>query len=538
MPLKKSTLAILAILLFLTAFVATYFLLDFIFGSSFEIKSWYVSDNKGLPAIFCDCSSFGYIVIKTFDSNSNLVDTDISFTSSGEKAITLGQYGKTVSGNYIIKAYRKEGEEIFSKTFSFRGPSLSIHSTNQNWWSSNEKAILVGLDLYVKNNGDTPAYPYYISIETQSGKKFQGYVVPTSVNPNEMKTIYCTVYIETNSSIERANFTISDREGYTLAFSSFTFDIRDNVDTKYFYFETDGNKKTLTVPYPEILFNYYSNLERIDEEDYSYYVFDPYDDLYLDLFIDRLISTLDFGKLQFDKKTDSDKINFIARFVQGIEYREDPVINGSREYPKYPLETLFDLEKGRDCEDKAILTASLLDRLGYEVALFRLQEHMAVGVKLDRDAVYGYDYYYEDYFYLETTTEGARLGFVPSQYKDNSNLKIYRISNRPYLTHKWVDNVLTIYTNTKYGNFVKLDTIVENYGRAKAENIIVKGVFVTNYGFEISSNSFSIPSLDANEKIKITILVEIPSFTTRFESRIIYNGEIVSKKESSKTFPI
>ena len=163
---------------------------------------------------------------------------------------------------------------------------------------------------------------------------------------------------------------------------------------------------------------------------------------------------------------------------------------------------------------------------------------MSVGVKLSQNAVPGRDYYYGDYYYLETTTEKAPLGFIPTQYRDSvSELEVYEISDRPYLTHEWIDNVLTIYTKTEFGNFVKMDAIVENYGRTTAKNIVVEGVFVTGYGIDLSSNSVSISFLEPGKKKKVTLSADIPSVTTTFESRIIYNGKTVNTKESSTTFP-
>ncbi len=65
------------------------------------------------------------------------------------------------------------------------------------------------------------------------------------------------------------------------------------------------------------------------------------------------------------------------------------------------LETLHD--KQGDCEDKAILTAALLENLGYNVSLLRLPQHMAVGVHLN-ETIPLYSYYIDEYYFLETTT--------------------------------------------------------------------------------------------------------------------------------------
>ena len=287
------------------------------------------------------------------------------------------------------------------------------------------------------------------------------------------------------------------------------------------------------------MLSYYSNLDRITDEDYSYYVFDPYDDYYLDVFLDRLISTIPFGEKKFDTYSDPDRIDFVARFVQYLEYREDIDYSNVSEYPNYPIETLFNDKIGCDCEDKAILTASLLDRLGYKVALIRLPNHMAVGVNLSEGAVPHYHYYTNGYYYLETTMEESPVGFIPSQYRTtSSDSEIYPISSRPYIRHTWINNVFTIFTKMNTGDFVKLDAIVENDGRSTAYNIRVEGAFVTSIGLTIQSNDYVISSLKPGKKQKVTITVDIPqTVLTTFKSRIYLNGEVVDSKESSEPFP-
>lgn len=71
--------------------------------------------------------------------------------------------------------------------------------------------------------------------------------------------------------------------------------------------------------------------------------------------------------------------NALAFVQQNIRYTADlcPQTGKLIEYPKYPIETL--VEKRGDCEDRAILAAALLKRMGYEVALLVLPTHVAQG---------------------------------------------------------------------------------------------------------------------------------------------------------------
>jgi len=112
------------------------------------------------------------------------------------------------------------------------------------------------------------------------------------------------------------------------------------------------------------------------------------------------------------------KLDFVVAFVQSLPYTQDKVTTTVDEYPRYPLETLFD--RGGDCEDTSILVAALLDRLGYDVALLDLASahHMAVGVAVSNANGLYYEYSGKKYYYLETTGEGWRIGQVPSDIND------------------------------------------------------------------------------------------------------------------------
>jgi uncharacterized membrane-anchored protein YhcB (DUF1043 family) len=116
--------------------------------------------------------------------------------------------------------------------------------------------------------------------------------------------------------------------------------------------------------------------------------------------------------------TESEKVNFVIAFVHSLPYTVDSVTTSWDEYPRYPIETLFD--RGGDCEDTSILAAALLDRMGYDTALLFLhhEDHVAVGVSIE--GVHGFHYLHGDseYYYLETTGEGWKLGEMPPDFED------------------------------------------------------------------------------------------------------------------------
>ncbi|RLF50905.1 MAG: hypothetical protein DRN24_05805 [Thermoplasmata archaeon] len=129
-------------------------------------------------------------------------------------------------------------------------------------------------------------------------------------------------------------------------------------------------------------------------------------------------------------------INFILRFVQwNVHYADDDKTEGCIEYWRYPVETLVD--KQGDCEDSAVLFASIIKTLGFDTTLFlyTLDEgedkpvgHLAVGIHLQGN----YGGYVEDkngkkYFYCETAIDPPdvlNLGAIPQEFKGEEPAEI------------------------------------------------------------------------------------------------------------------
>jgi hypothetical protein len=102
------------------------------------------------------------------------------------------------------------------------------------------------------------------------------------------------------------------------------------------------------------------------EPAYDIYVSDPRDDA----FIGRLARELR-RMAQAAGLNATQELSFALSFVQGLPYTSDSVTTGFDEYPRYPLETLVD--NGGDCEDSAILFASIAQALGHEAILLSPQ---------------------------------------------------------------------------------------------------------------------------------------------------------------------
>ena len=138
---------------------------------------------------------------------------------------------------------------------------------------------------------------------------------------------------------------------------------------------------------------------------------DPSDDLYIDYVIQGL------NEFALERRlTEAQKLNYIITFVQSLPYTVDSVTSPYDEYPRYPVETLFD--RGGDCEDTSILVAALLDAMDYDVALLALEGHMAVGIVRPNGLGTYYEYDGKRYYYIETTAGGWQIGDFPPSITD------------------------------------------------------------------------------------------------------------------------
>jgi hypothetical protein len=248
----------------------------------------------------------------------------------------------------------------------------------------------------------------------------------------------------------------------------------------------DGRNWNLTMQIPESLYLYYSKMDRAPVEDYSIYVTHPKDD---DELIDPLAAKL--KSLAEQRGYDSEEtVNFAASFVQNLKYRLE-----DEEYPNYPVETLFD--KGGDCEDTAILTAALLQAMGYDAVLIRFSPpkegdagHMAVGVAVT--GVSGgrsYSYDGQTYYYLETTSPSWPLGEIPpdilSKYKGISD-GIYKLAPAPAL--RFTNFTWSVERRWFSDTTVDLKVTVTNWGTADADAFYVRAYF-EGYGSGAKSSA-------------------------------------------------
>ena len=533
MPLtKKIIFSSVCIIVLCSSFSGCIF--ENLLGTSFSLITWSICDDDGFAGLNITFTCSGSVTVKMVGPSSFLLDSDSYFKGEYSKIFYLAEYRNSVTpGQYSLKAYDTDNKEIFTQSFSFSGADLNISDCEQKWWKRDSWIggySLLGLRLTVQNDGDVPAYPYNVVLNMDSVED-SNLALPCVIMPGESKNVDCFVYRKNEPEDSKFTVDLEDKEENTLATRNFSANVQDNVPVTRFSWQYSGHRRP-NIPEPEYLYEYYSSLERINNEDYGLYIFDPYDDKYIDVIIECIM-------FAFTQTGDVDKINYVASFVQNLEYKKDSEADSSYEYPNYPVETLFTGSGGGDCEDKAILTASILYNMGYDVALLRLLNHMAVGVGLSESAIPGYGFYTGGYYFLETTTPGKSCGFIPNEYTFSSTeVTTHPISSRAFLTHSWEGDSVLIYTNTELGDFVKVVLYVENLGIDTAESVKVIAGFYKINDLKVISESETIYSIEPRSKKKLIISVEIPqTVETWFKTRIYYNYEFVDEKESISSFP-
>ena len=160
------------------------------------------------------------------------------------------------------------------------------------------------------------------------------------------------------------------------------------------------------------LYEYYKGLSRYyGDNEYINYITESVNDKYIEMLTENLSEIA--GRREY---TEGELVRETINFVQSFAYVEDEELTGRVEWPKYPVEMLY--ERAGDCEDSSLLLAGILRKMNYGVCLIKYPDHMAVGLKGD-DSLSGASFNYEgnDYYYIETTNPGWEIGEMPEEYK-------------------------------------------------------------------------------------------------------------------------
>lgn len=247
---------------------------------------------------------------------------------------------------------------------------------------------------------------------------------------------------------------------------------------------------------PRSVYEMYKSIPRSPTMDYSVYITHPYDDEYIDTLSNKIEQAAESkGYDEFQR------VEFATAFVQNLEYTNDSETSSYDEYPRYPIETLFN--KGGDCEDTSILLASILRSMGYSVVLIELSNHCAVGV-LGGDTLQGTYWEYDGgkYYYIETTNSGWGIGELPDVYR-NASAYVFPMVPTPVITHEWSA------VNHEY--YAELTVTVTNLGSATAYDVYVYTGFDAGddqiWGAEKSSTIDLEPGMES----ATTLIIQQPS---------------------------
>jgi len=505
---------------------------DVISGVNYSISSWAVVDDEGFPSLYIKFQCDSIITLETYNSKSEKLDEEY-FYGDDNATLKFGSYRETIySEDVSLKAFDNDNNLVKEKTFSFDGPELEINSYELKIWEKSPGKSLMGIELNLYNNGDTPVYPFLSKIK-YNDNLYKSYILPVSVLPYSNQTTNFFVYVEDIKDNDLFEITIKDINNILVIKQNLSFNNMEILETTRY---DKGLDETLTLPIIGFMYDYYDNKD-LYLEDYAAFVFDRYDDDFVDFVKDEIISTMRFSEF-FDDLLDSEKINSIASFVQNLKYRKDCDGDTDIEDPQYPADTLFnnDGQGGGDCEDKAILTASILDEMGYNVSLIRITDHMATGVNLGDSILHDYDYYIDNYYFLDTSSD-MELGFVHKDYRNPSSIDLYPIESRPLIYHHWRDNSSVIYTDSSGNVLLKVLVYIENLGKEKAENLKLKGIFYTKDDLEIDVMIKDIDDIDPFMKEKVILTMSVPrGITCTFDTRIYLDGKLVDTETSQGEF--
>ena len=241
-------------------------------------------------------------------------------------------------------------------------------------------------DVYTSNQYYTEILSLYEAGVITGNDEYGTFYAASNVQRSEVAAM---VSRAVNTDL-RVRFTLNPNIPYKLLTYTWTYPYR-------------GNEFSLSMDISYYDYNYYSSKPRV--YDYSVYATDEADVSGMT----ALAETLKGMAIDNGFTSDYDIAGFVSAFVQNIPYQDDREYKGVAEYPKYPIETLF--EQGGDCEDSAALLAKLLNLLGYGAALLVSDNHMAVGLQTSGRGNISYEG--KDYYYIETTKPGWRIGEVP-----------------------------------------------------------------------------------------------------------------------------
>lgn len=234
-----------------------------------------------------------------------------------------------------------------------------------------------------------------------------------------------------SSGSHTVHLSVEDDRGKTATSTATISVTASQTIERHYQWEYGGRTWDWNVSIPRALYDEYQRRFRGPwiSRDYDEYVLDPLDDTYLSDLVDEIAQQT--GNDYFST------VECLFHFVQAaVDYAYDPMWY---EYPRYPVETL--VEEAGDCEDTAILYASLVRTLGAGAMLAAVDtdhngaaDHMVTLVPVDVAYAAGatcgagqstsfWEYNGKLYAFAETTGDPDTLGYYFSLGCDPWNLQ-------------------------------------------------------------------------------------------------------------------
>lgn len=193
-----------------------------------------------------------------------------------------------------------------------------------------------------------------------------------------------------------------------FSFNGIDHSIEASVNPRIYFGATQANRTELWNNFWEE--NEHSSEASVTSAYYSFLTFEPQMDSAIESVIKQLRTIRDTHELDNDHY-----IELIVKYVQSIAYYT--VDDDSTEVDYTPRLSIQVLAEGTgDCDETAMLLASLLHHEGYAVSLFLYneEEHMALGLKVDGEGHKG-----TGYVYVETSGL-AYVSEVPTTVADGT----------------------------------------------------------------------------------------------------------------------
>lgn len=377
-------------------------------GSSQKTSTSSTSSAPTIKPIFSQCADTytGSVTVKI----SSKKDAKIYYTTDGKTPTTKSKkYSEAIklSKSCTLKAIAVYGGKTSSVAsaeyvIQVKKPEFSVEA---GYYTKAQSVKLTAMDskttIYYTTDGSTP---------TTKSKKYTGTAIKVSKYTVIKARAYKSGCLKSAVVTREYNIYTPESSNTTGTTVTRTFHWNDGVQDWDYTLQIRKSDyttyKNKTNTYTKGNYWYY---------DYGKYITDTTDDAWVKSIVDQFVEAA--REQGYD---DYQTAMLIVTFVQNITYQTDLESTGQKEFPKYPLVMLYD--QNGDCEDSAILMASMLKAAGYDCILLEYEAlagqeegHMAVGVAGDFYGTY-YTYQGKDYYYIEPTNPGWDIGVMPDGY--------------------------------------------------------------------------------------------------------------------------